>query len=188
MSSPSGSSPRHIFSRRTSCHGNGERSSSSRSAECSNDLGSWAAMVRRDELTAGENSTLRHSTQTRDSLGLCPFATAFRLSTGLLPQSVSNNSASRMAVQILSWLQWGRDQMIAEIAPLYPISFQRSAARFASGWAVATGTIQCLATSCHQTPGIQSPYMLRAAPGLSPPPHRSRAKSCRGEKFHLAAF
>ncbi len=72
-------------------------------------------MVRRDELTAGENSTLRHSTQTRDSLGLCPFATAFRLSTGLLPQSVSNNSASRMAVQILSWLQWGRDQMIAEI-------------------------------------------------------------------------
>src|SRR5579884_2229160 len=85
-------------------------------------------------------------------------------------------------------LQWGRDQMIAEIAPLYPISFQRSAARFASGWAVATGTIQCLATSCHQTPGIQSPYMLRAAPGLSPPPHRSRAKSCRGEKFHLAAF
>src|SRR5579884_29579 len=116
----------------------------------------------------------------------------FVISTNVLQwgrdQMIAEIYAACRAGADLNWLQWGRDQMIAEIAPLYPISFQRSAARFASGWAVATGTIQCLATSCHQTPGIQSPYMLRAAPGLSPPPHRSRAKSCRGEKFHLAAF
>src|SRR6516225_11456285 len=71
-------------------------------------------------------------------------------------------------------LQWGRAQLSAEIARFHLTSFQRARARFASGMAAATGTIQHFFLHCFPTACMNVSYALRAAPGDSSSLRRSR--------------